>query len=358
MTVTLKKQHYGKTAQGELVDCYTFESKNGVETSIINYGAIITSFLVPDNKGRVADIVLGYDSLAEYEACKKYFGCVVGRYANRIASGKFTLGGIEYQLEANQNGNHIHGGGNGFNKKLWRAKVVDDDNPQLILNYHSKDGEGNYPGNLNCTVTYKLSETGALEIIYRASTDKDTIVNLTNHSYFNLAGHQCATENGIVDHHLTLHCEKYLPTNSNGIPLSDPISVSDTPMDFTKAKRIGEDIDLPDTQLQNAGGYDHNWVIGTASGKRLQNAALLLDPASGRAMEVFTTQPGLQCYTANSVDQITGKGGAVYAHRGSICLETQHFPDSPNWRSFPSTVVSPNQPLEEVTVFRPVLTLS
>jgi len=188
MTVTLKKQHYGKTSDGETVDCYTFKSPIGVEVSVINYGAIITSFLVPDNSGRIADIVLGYDSLAEYENCEKYFGCVVGRYANRIASGKFTLGGIDYQLETNQNGNHIHGGNHGFNKKLWRATVVEDGHtPLLILSYHSKDGEGNYPGNLNCTVTCKLSESGALEIDYRASTDKDTIVNLTNHSYFNLA---------------------------------------------------------------------------------------------------------------------------------------------------------------------------
>ncbi len=352
MSVQWQQRSFGTTACGKPVDLFSFTNDFGVTLSVTNYGGIITSLVAPDKNGKLADIVLGYDSLAEYEACGKFMGCVVGRYANRINHGSFTLEGVSYQLETNPKGHHLHGGSEGFHKQLWQASVSEaNKSPLLVLAHHSPHGHGGYPGDLDCKVTYSLSEAGEIEVNYYATSDQPTVVNLTNHSYFNLAGHQHAGENAILDHVAMLNCDAFIPTDDCGIPLSAPVSVSGTPMDFRRGTSLGDRIYSDDQQLKNGGGYDHCWVVNRDD-DNLVLAARVVDTRSGRMLEVETTQPGIQCYTGNHVDKLHGKGGALYQFRGSLCLETQHFPDSPNHATFPSTVVAPGNEFHQVTVYR------
>ncbi len=352
MSVELQHESFGTTASGEAVDLFTFTNGKGVALSVINYGGIITSLIAPDKNGTPADIVLGYDTLAEYESCSKFLGCVIGRYANRIKDGKFTLEGVDYQLETNPAGHHIHGGSEGFHKQVWKASVSNQNKlPQLSLEHRSPHGHAGYPGNLDCKVTYSLSDAGEVEVNYYAKCDQSTIVNLTNHSYFNLAGHQHAQENAILNHMAMLNCDSFIPTDDAGIPVSAPVSVIGTPMDFRSETSFAERIYSDDPQLNNGDGYDHNWVVNRDDGQ-LVLAARVVDAGSGRMLEVVTTQPGIQCYTGNHVDELHGKGGAVYQYRGALCLETQHFPDSPNNAEFPSTVVAPGDELHQTTVYK------
>lgn len=353
LTVELKQSSFGKAADGLEVELFTFTHSDGMMLSVTNYGCIIRSLLVPDRDGKFADIVLGYDTLAEYEADKRFLGCVVGRYANRIAHGKFTLDGSDYQLETNPKGHHLHGGGEGFHKQVWRASAERQNGlPLLALHHSSSHGHGGYPGNVDCKVTYAVTASGEIEVGYYANTDQKTIINLTNHSYFNLAGQEHAVENGVLNHLAHLNCDTYLPTDAFGIPVSVPVTVADTPMDFRTETSFAERIHHDNEQLKNGGGYDHNWVVNQGA-EKLNLAARVIEPDSGRTLEVLTTQPGIQCYTGNNIDDIRGKGGMIYKYRGALCLETQHFPNSPNQSEFPSTVITPEEPFHQSTVFRP-----
>ncbi len=352
MSIELQRSPFGTTAGGRLVEKFTFTHGNGLVLSVLNLGCVIQSLQLPDKHGVPADVVLGYDTLAEYQADKKFLGCVVGRYANRIAHGRFTLDGVGYQLETNPAGHHIHGGADGFHKQVWHATVEQSENsPKLVLSHTSPHRHSGYPGRLECRVTFAITPDGQLQLTYSATSDRPTIINLTNHSYFNLAGHEYAAQNGVLDHLLQLSCDKYIPTDSSGIPLSDPIAVDGTPMDFRKQTSFAARIERADQQLINAGGYDHTWEV--AGDADLNLAAKLTDPVSGRSLQVSTTQPGIQVYTGNHVDNIEGKGGQVYQYRGAVCLETQHFPDSPNRSSYPSVLLLPDRAYTHTTVFSP-----
>lgn len=354
MTVQLECSPFGTAKNGAAVEMYTFTHAGGLVLSVINYGCVIQSLYVPDREGNLADIVLGYDTLAEYEADQRFLGCIVGRYANRIAHGRFSIDGVEYQLETNPKGHHIHGGSDGFNKQVWQATTeVKNGLPVLELQHSSPHGHGGYPGKLDCRVSYAVTKSGEIEISYHASTDRPTVINLTNHSYFNLAGHQHAIENGVLDHHLLLNCDEFLPTDDAGIPLSDPVAVAGTPMDFRAETSFAKRIDNADQQLIHGSGYDHTWVVNHQS-RGISRAAIVSDPLSGRRLEVLTTQPGIQVYTGNHVEDLAGKDGVKYQRRGAVCLETHHYPDSPNRNSFPSTMYTPDRPLSEMTVFKPL----
>jgi aldose 1-epimerase len=345
--VQLKQQPYGET-EGKSANLYTFINDRGLELSITNYGGAITSIKVPDRFGNIGDVVLGYDTLAEYVKHPRFLGALIGRFANRIASGRFSLNGVEYQLAQNNGPNHLHGGIKGFHKVLWDATTETSDTELVLhLTYVSVDEEENYPGELTVQVDYIVNNDNELRIRYRATTDKDTIVNLTNHSYFNLAatGH-------ILDHELTIAADKFTPVSKDLIPTGEISSVEGTPMDFRTPTRIGARINELYEQLSFTGGYDHNYVLNGPEGQ-LKVAAVLHDRVSGRTMEVETTQPGMQFYSGNFLDgSLTGKGGVIYEKYGALCLETQHFPDSPNHPNFPSTVLRVGEALDEVTVFR------
>ena len=345
------KAPFGKMPDGREVFIYTLKNRSGVEARITNYGGILKSLLVPDGNGALADVVLGYDSLSEYLTHNNpYFGALIGRYGNRIGKGKFTLNGREYTLETNNGANHLHGGIKGFDKVLWDAKErLVKDTPSLELTYLSKDEEGGYPGNLSVRVTYTLTNANELKIDYHATTDKPTIVNLTHHSYFNLAG---AGSGDILGEELTINADRFTPVDSGLIPTGELRSVRGTPMDFRKPTAIGTRINEADEQIRFAGGYDHNFVL-SRKGKGLQLAARVFDKGSGRVMEVWTDQPGLQFYSGNFLDGTNiGKGGVAYKHRYGFCLETQHFPDSPNHPGFPSTVLNPGQTFSSETIYR------
>ncbi len=298
----------------------------------------------------IRDVVLGCDSLAGYLRGTPCFGALIGRYGNRIAKGRFTLDGVTYSLATNNIGNHLHGGIKGFDKLLWKAMSVDGDEPALKLSYTAKDGEEGYPGNLTATVVYTLNKDNSLQIDYNATTDKATVVNLTNHAYFNLAG---AGRGDILDHQLMLNASHYLPVDSTLIPTGELRPVTGTVFDFTTATRIGARInDTTDQQIRYGLGYDHCWVLSDASAT-LHAAAILTEPSSGRVMEVLTTEPGIQFYSGNFLDgTVIGKGGVTYAHRTGLCLETQHYPDSPNREQFPSTVLRPGETYRSTTVYR------
>jgi aldose 1-epimerase len=345
--VHLKQQPFGVT-DDKTASLYTFINDSGLELSITNYGGAIASIKVPDRYGNIGDVVLGYDTLAEYVKHPRFLGALIGRFANRVALGKFSLNGGEYQLAQNNGVNHLHGGIKGFHKVVWDATSESTDEELVLhLTYVSVDGEENYPGNLTVQVDYIVNNENELRIRYRATTDKDTIVNLTNHSYFNLAatGH-------ILDHELTLAADNFTPVSKDLIPTGEIRSVEGTPMDFRTPTKIGARINESYEQLGFTGGYDHNYVLNGSDG-RLKLAAVLHDAASGRTMEVETTQPGMQFYSGNFLDgSLSGKGGAIYEKYAALCLETQHFPDSPNHANFPSTVLRVGELLEEVTVFR------
>jgi len=342
--MTIKKEFFGKTKNGENVDLYTLTNRHKMTVKITNFGAIVTSILVPDKKGEFADVVLGFDNLADYEADHPYFGAIVGRYGNRIARGKFTLDGVTYTLATNNGNNHLHGGIKGYDKVVWQAEEIQKDNEVGVkLSYLSKDGEEGYPGNLSITVTYSLTDDNELRIDYLAQTDKATPVNLTHHSYFNLEG---AGSGDILDHLLTIHADRFTPVDDELIPTGELKPVQDTPMDFRTPIAIGVRIkDVP-------GGYDHNYVLNN-SDDSIRPAAEVSAPGSGRVMSVFTTEPGIQFYSGNFLDgSNTGKNGKVYNKHFGFCLETQHFPDSPNQPAFPSTILRPGDTYRHRTIYK------
>jgi len=345
----ITSKQFGTTPDGTRVDLFTLTSDRGMEVKITNYGGAITSIQVPDRKGESGDVVLGYDTLAEYLEHPRFLGALIGRHANRIARGTFSLNGNTYQLAQNNGPNHLHGGVRGFDKVIWDAQTkVTTGESVLQLTYLSKDGEEGYPGNLTATVTYTLSSNNELQIRYHATTDKETIVNLTNHSYFNLG----SASKDTLTHELMINAEGFTPIGSDLIPTGGLRNVRNSPMDFTEKIPIGARINERYDQLIFADGYDHNFVLRDGKpGLRL--AAHVYEPASGRIMEVFTTQPGLQFYSGNFLDgSIKGKGGIVYKKHAGFCLETQHFPDSPNHSDFPTTVLKPGEEYNQMAVFR------
>ena len=334
-------QSYGNV-DGQEVKQYTLTNASGTVVKILNYGGYITNIMVPDKAGVKEDVVLGFDSLSGYlQQGNPFMGCIVGRYANRIAKGKFTLDGKTYQLATNNNGNSLHGGLKGFDKAVWASQQQGDGS--LVLTYTSKDGEEGYPGNLQVQVTYSLTPANELKIDYSAETDQATVINLTNHSYFNLSAGKDST---ILGHQLMLAADRYTAVDATLIPTGELPAVKGTAMDFTKPATIGTDI------AKVAGGYDHNWVLNK-TGDSLSLAATLYHEPSGRFMEVFTTQPGIQFYTGNFLNgSLTGKGGRKHIKHAGLCLETQHFPDSPNQPSFPSTVLRPGEKYHETTIYK------
>jgi aldose 1-epimerase len=346
------KESFGKTADGESVDIYTLKNHRGMQVKITNYGGIVVSLTAPDRNRKFADVVLGYNDLDSYlKPPFPYFGAIVGRYANRIAKGRFTLNGEEYKLAVNNGENTLHGGIKGFDKVVWKVKQVRTTpaGPALFLTYLSKDGEEGYPGNLTVTVVYTLTNNNELKIDYTASTDKDTVTNLTHHSYFNLAGEG----NGdILDHQLVLKANRFIPTDAGAIPTGELRNVAGTPFDFRAATAIGARINGDDEQLKLGKGYDHTWVINGRAGS-LRQAAIAYEPKSGRVMEVWTTEPGVQFYTGNYLDgTITGKAGKPYPRRSGFCLETQHYPDSPNQPNFPTTTLKKGAVYRSTTIYR------
>ena len=336
---------FGKTPDGSVVEVFTLRNTQGMEMKVINYGAIITSVRVPDRAGRLADVVLGFDSLDGYLTSHPYFGTVVGRYGNRIANGQFTLDGRTYKLAINNPPNHLHGGKKGFDKFVWKAEPLSG-RLGVAFSRTSPDGEEGYPGTVNVRVVYTLTERNEVEVEYHATTDKATPINLTQHSYFNLAG-----AGDILEHQLTIDADRYTPVDATLIPTGELASVEGTPFDFRTPTAIGARIGAAHEQIKNGRGYDHNFVLNRG-GAGLQRAARVVEQTTGRTLEVRTTEPGVQFYTGNFLDgTLKGKGGQVYKHRTGFCLETQHFPDSPNKPQFPSTIVRPGQDYRSQTVF-------
>lgn len=344
----VSRQPFGQTPDGQAVEIYTLRNSNGAEARITTYGGIVQSLKMPDKNGVFADVVLGYDTLAEYIKESPYFGSLIGRYGNRIARGKFTLNGKEYTLATNNYPNALHGGAKGFDKVIWTPKIMaSQDGPGLQLTYVSKDGEEGYPGNLTVTALYTLTKDNGLRLDYTATTDKDTIVNLTQHSYFNLAG-----RGTILDHIVMIPADRYTPVDATLIPTGDLAPVEGTPFDFRKPTPIGARINQDHEQLKFGGGYDHNWVINKPLGQ-LGLMARVTEPKSGRVMEVLSTEPGLQFYSGNFLDgKLTGKGGWVYVHRSAFAMEPQHFPDSPNKPNFPSVVLKPGETYKNTIIYR------
>ena len=347
---TIEKNHFGKTIDGADVDQYILSNKKGMEISIITYGGIITSWTAADKNGDYKDIVLGYNTLAEYEAETPYFGALIGRYGNRIAKGKFTIDGETYTLAVNNGENHLHGGLKGFDKVVWDAKtIVNDSTASLELSYLSKDMEEGYPGNLQTKVTYTLNNNDELSVKYEAKTDKPTIVNLTQHSYFNLTAD---FNQPILDHELVINADLFLPVDSTLIPTGEFRKVAETPFDFRFPKVIGKQINAENTQIKNGLGYDHCWVLNDQE-KGVRFVASAYEPASGRLLEVFSDEPGIQFYSGNFLDgTLPSKNEGTYQHRTGFCLETQHYPDTPNQKDFPSVRLNPGESYQSQTVFR------
>jgi aldose 1-epimerase len=336
---------FGKTREGMPVRIYTLTNASGVEAAITNYGGRIVSLKVPDRKGAMGDVVIGFNSLDGYLGPNPYFGAIVGRYANRIGHAEFKLDGKDYKLAKNNGDNALHGGLRGFDRVVWTAREIPDGG--LELTYLSKDGEEGYPGNCKVTVRYHLTDANEVKIEYSATTDKDTVINLSNHAYFNLKG-----GGDILGHVLTLNADRFTPVDAGLIPTGELRAVAGTPFDFRKAMVIGARIDQNDQQLKAGKGYDMNYVLNK-KGEELSLAARVEEPASGRVMEVWTTQPGIQFYTGNNLDgTLKGRGGNVYTPRSALCLETQHFPDSPNKPSFPSAVLKPGAEFKSTTIYR------
>lgn len=349
---TMQKKSFGKTPDGQAVDLYVLTNQHGMEVSITNYGGTVVSIKAPDHQGKFDDVVLGYDKVDDYAAGKSYFGAIIGRYGNRIGHAKFSIGKSTYPLAANNGENTLHGGNVGFNKRVWTAKDVSGAaGPSLELTYLSKDMEEGFPGNLSVKVVYTLTEQNSLKIDYSATTDKETVVNLTNHSYFNLSGQG----NGdVLQHHLMIHADKFTPVDAGLIPTGELRKVKGTPFDFTTPTAIGARIDQDEEQIKLGMGYDHNFVLtrSIVNGP-LALAAVVHEPKSGRVLQVWTTEPGVQFYTGNFLDGTgTGKGGKPYARRTAFCLETQHFPDSPNHPAFPTTLLKPGAHYHTTTVYK------
>jgi aldose 1-epimerase len=346
--LSLITKPFGTTPDGAEITLFTLANDHHFEVSIINFGGAITSIKLPDRNGNIGDVVLGYDTLEEYVRNPRFFGGLIGRHANRIANGKFSLNGVAYQLAQNNGANHLHGGTKGYDKAVWKAEArAAGDSAGVHLTYLSKDGEESYSGNLDVAVDYVVNNDNELRIEYRATTDKDTIVNLTNHSYFNLAG-----TGDILEHQLKINAESFTPVSKDLIPNGEIRQVGNTPMDFRQPATIGARINEPYDQLGFTGGYDHNYVL-RESDNPMTLACKLHEQSSGRTLEIFTTQPGLQFYSGNFLDgSLTGRGGVVYEKYAGLCLETQGFPDAPNHANFPSTVLRVGEVYDEVAVFR------
>lgn len=345
----LQKTTFGQTADGKTIDKYLLKNKRGMFVEIITYGGIITSWNAPDKNGDNQNIVLGFDSLTQYERNNPYFGALIGRYGNRIAKGKFSVEGFEYSLDINDGQNHLHGGSTGFDKVVWNVleSGENDSISFLVLSYISPDLEMGYPGTLQTTVTYTLNNQNALSVKYEATTDKPTIVNFTQHSYFNLSGNFSKT---ILDHELFIDADAYLPVDPTLIPLGTLDPVTNTPFDFTQSKKIGQDINNKNQQLSTGKGYDHCWVL---NGSGFRKVCELYHPDSGRLLTISSDEPGLQFYSGNFLDgTLPAYGGGTYAFRSGLCLETQHFPDSPNQPSFPSVILKPGEKYESNTKFQ------
>jgi aldose 1-epimerase len=342
---------FGQLPDGRAVEQFTLTNAHGIEARVITYGGIITSIRAPDRSGHLDDIVLGFDSLAGYLRDSPYFGAIVGRYANRIANGQFSLDGTTYHFTKNNGPNTLHGGVRGFDKVVWTGEPFQTDSGVgVTLRYTSKDGEEGFPGTLTARVTYTLTPRDELIVDYEATSDKATPVNLSQHTYWNLHG---AGNGDILDHVLTLDAAAFTPVDSTLIPTGEFAPVAGTPFDFRAATRVGARIGQDNTQLRFGRGYDHNWVLDRAGGAGLVHAARVVEPTSGRTLDVSTTEPGVQFYAGNFLDgTIKGKSGRVYAHRSGLCLETQHFPDSPNHPNFPSTILRPGATYRSRTVFR------
>lgn len=348
----VQKQSFGTAPEGQSIEIYTLKNSKGMEAKITNYGATLVSLLVPDRAGKLDDVVLGFDSLDGYVKLNTYFGATVGRYGNRIAKGQFALNGKTYTLPKNNGENTLHGGITGFNKHVWEARpVTTTAGEELELTYLSTDGEEGFPGNLSVKVVYKLAaDKNELTIDYTATTDKDTVLNLTNHSYFNLAG---AGSGDILKDVVTIHASKFTPVDASLIPTGELKNVVGTPFDFRKPTAVGARIDQDDPQLKYGKGYDLNWVLDRRPGStNLVPAAEVFEPTTGRVLEVLTTEPGVQFYSGNHMEDTQGKGGKTYHFRGALCLETQHFPDSPNHPSFPTTELKPGETFRSTTVLK------
>lgn len=344
----ISRQPWGTAPDGAPVDLYTLRNASGAEARICNYGGLVISLKVPDRHGKLGDVVLGYDRLSDYIKDTPYFGALIGRYGNRIAKGQFTLDWRQYTLATNNYPNALHGGVRGFDKVIWHASVLArPDGPALKLHYLSHDGEEGYPGNLDVTVVYTLTQDNALKVQYTATTDMDTVINLTQHSYFNLAG-----KGTILDHVVMIPADKFTPVDSTLIPTGELRPVDGTPFDFRTPTPIGARINQDDEQLKFAKGYDDNWVINKPMGE-MGLMARVYEPTTGRVLEVFSTEPGLQFYTGNFLDgTLTGKGGWVYQFRDGFCMESQHYPDSPNHPEFPSVVLKPGDTYHNTIIFK------
>ena len=346
--IQVSRRSWGQTSDGKEVYLFSLRNTKGAEALISNYGGIVTTLKVPDRHGHLGDVVLGYDNLADYIKETPYFGALIGRYGNRIAHGKFTLDGKEYTLATNNYPNALHGGLKGFDKVVWTPTILTSpDGPALKLTYLSKDGEEGYPGNLSVTVVYTLTEDNALKVEYTATTDKDTVINLTQHSYFNLAG-----KDSILNHVVMIPADKFTPVDSTLIPTGELRPVAGTPFDFRTPTAIGARINQDDEQLKFGKGYDHNWVINKPMGQ-LGLMARVTEPTTGRVLEVISTEPGLQFYSGNFLDgTLKGKGGWVYQFRAGFCMEPQHYPDSPNKPEFPSVVLKPGQVYHNTILYK------
>jgi aldose 1-epimerase len=347
-TTTSVANTFQQTVNGKEVNLFVLKNKNNAVVTLTNYGARLVSVMVPDKNGVMTDVILGYDSLSNYlRPGESYFGATIGRYANRVAKGAFKLDGKEYKLVVNDGPNSLHGGSHGFDKQVWDA--AQKDSQSIAFTYLSKDGEAGYPGNLTSKITYTLTDDNAIDIAYEATTDARTVVNLTNHTYFNLNGAGSGTIN---DHELMINADSFLPVDKTLIPTGKPMKVEGTPFDFRKTAVIGAQIDTTNEQIRNGGGFDHNYVLNGVDGK-VNKVAVVKGNISGITLEVYTDQPGLQFYGGNFLNKrIVGKGGKVYDKRNAFCLEAGHYPDSPNQPAFPTTVLSPGQTYKQTTIYK------
>ncbi|WP_442915269.1 aldose epimerase family protein [Maribacter sp. PR1] len=348
--VTITQSEYGETKDGEKVTMFSLKNVGGIEVDIITYGGRITSLRTPDSEGNMENVVLGFDDLVQYEKDNPFFGALIGRYGNRIAKGKFSIGEEAYTLAQNNGENSLHGGLKGFDKQVWDAKTEEGDNSaSLILTYLSKDMEEGFPGNLSTTVTYTLHEDNSLDVLYEATTDKATVVNLTQHAYFNLSGD---FSNTILDHVVEIDADAYLPVDSGLIPTGELRPVEGTPFDFREPKTVGQDISEENEQLKLGGGYDHCWVLNDQQAG-FRKVASAYHPGTGRFLEVSTDEPGIQFYTGNFLDgTLPAPNNGTYAKRSGLCLETQHYPDSPNQEEFPAVVLNPGEKYATKTTFK------
>jgi aldose 1-epimerase len=347
---TVTKESFGKTSTGENIDIYTLRNANGVEARITNYGGVLVSLKIPDSNHKFDDVVLGFNNLDDYLKPNPNFGSLIGRYGNRIAKGRFTLNGVQYKLAVNNGENHLHGGLKGFDKVIWTgSQLRTKAGPAVVLNYLSKDGEEGYPGNLRVRVVYTLTAKNEIKIDYSATTDKDTVINLTHHSYFNLRGEGSGD---ILNHVIKINADRFIPTDAGSIPTGEIRKVAGTPFDFLTPTGIGIRINQDDEQLKFGNGYDHTWVINGQPGT-LRLAASAYEPSTARFMEVWTTEPGMQFYTGNFLDgTLTGKSGKLYERRSGFCFETQHYPDSPNQPSFPTTTLKRGAIYRSTTIYK------